>query len=96
MLSDSKNEKRKSQQQELSTYLNRDLAKLKLRKTTLLHKKKLHEEQSKVWLNEKNEIEKKINELNEHINIFHTKIAAITDKITDCQGKIQYYSDLLP
>lgn len=95
MVSDSKNEKQKSKHQQLSIYMNRELAKLKLKKTTLFRQKNHNNEQLRVWLNEKNEIEKKINETHEKINNFNEKVAALTTKITECQQKIHYYSDLL-
>lgn len=88
-------EKRKSREQQLSFYFNRDTAKLKLKKTTLLQQKHHHKERLTVLLNEKTEIEKKIDELQETITNFNASLEKLTKQTTECQQKIDYYSELL-
>lgn len=86
-------ERRKSREQQLSFYFNRETAKLKLRKTILSQKKHQHEEQLAVWIKEKSEVEKKIDAIQEKINNFNEKLQILTKKIAEYQQKINYYSE---
>lgn len=88
-------DKQKSREQQLTSYFNRDAAKLKLRKTILLQQKNHHEQQLTVWISEKAEIEKKVGALQEKINNFNGKLETLSKKTAECQQKINYYSEFI-
>lgn len=73
-------------------YLKRDIAKFKLRRSTLTHTKRQYEEQIKTWENEECNIEKKIAYVHEQTNHFHTRSEIVIAKMGEIQQKIDKYS----
>lgn len=84
--------KRLIQRQELSIHLNKDLAKWKFKKTTILNKKKEAENEFMQLKTENKKIGEKIVDLQEQIKVLERDIASVTYKIDETKEKIKYYS----
>lgn len=79
-------------QQELFIYYKRDLAKLRLQKTTILNKKQPIEKFLAEGENEKVEISRQMDNLKEKINELKKKLILKSQKIDEINEKIAFYS----
>lgn len=82
-----------SPQQELSIYLNRNLAKQKLKRTTILNEKKQLDNLLKEGEKEKHQIIQKMDNIRDKISVLKGKLIEIVKKIDECKEKIELYSE---
>lgn len=79
-------------QQELFIYYKRDLAKLRLQKTTILNKKQPFAKMLEEGENEKAQIIRQIDQLKEKLDELNKKLISKSQKIDEINEKIVFHS----